>query len=284
MRGGYVNTIEDLRSGHYKNSYGVEGMLLTGDPAQKRIIDVSDEMKELVFENVKTSYYKYNGMSGDNQAEEEAYHGRRNEYYKTLAREDRVPAAWTLSQLELKLSREVSGALKEKIPGWSAGEPIPKDILDEIFADEKITSMVSGDIREALKGTGSTQGADKAQKRREDRLLIGQEDIDGVDKSLKDGEENSEKRSGKVGFNQGKRARQLAQAKTTAQVQMVIDLLKKDLSDCENGVANDMCDENEVAKVKAMLKKAMERLGEVSGEDDNEEQKGGDSFLINMLM
>lgn len=47
MRGGYVNTIEDLRSGHFKNSYGVEGMLLTGDPRQKRIIDVSDEMKEI---------------------------------------------------------------------------------------------------------------------------------------------------------------------------------------------------------------------------------------------
>ena len=62
MRGGYVNTIEDLRSGHYKNSYGVEGMLLTGDPSQKRIIDVSDEMKNLVFENVKKAYYQYNGM------------------------------------------------------------------------------------------------------------------------------------------------------------------------------------------------------------------------------
>ena len=119
MRGGYVNTIEDLRSGHYKNSYGVEGMLLTGDPSQKRIIDVSDEMKNLVFENVKKAYYQYNGMSGDNQAEEEAYHGARNEYYKTLARDDRVPAAWTLSKLEQKLAQEVSGAVKEKMPGWS---------------------------------------------------------------------------------------------------------------------------------------------------------------------
>ncbi len=91
MRGGYVNTIEDLRSGHYKNSYGVEGMLVTGNPDQKRIIPVSEEMKEHVFENVKTAYYKYNGMSGDNQAEEEAYHGRLNEYYKTLNRDDRVP-------------------------------------------------------------------------------------------------------------------------------------------------------------------------------------------------
>mgnify|MGYP002512335241 CR=1 FL=1 len=283
MRGGYVNTIEDLRSGHFKNSYGVEGMLLTGDPGQKRIIDVSDEMKDLVFENVKTAYYKYNGMSGDNQAEEEAYHGARNEYYKTLAREDRVPAAWTLSKLEQKIGRAVSDAVKEKMPGWKAGQQIPKDLLDEIFADEKITSMVTGDIKEVLGGAGGTQEEKSEAERREDQLLIGQEEADGLKKAGGE-EEDSEKRSGKVAFNQGKRARQLASAKTAAQIQMVVGLLKKDLSDCEYGVANDMCDDNEVAKVKAMLQKAMQRMSEVANVDEKEAQKGGDSFLINMLM
>ncbi|WP_286153180.1 DUF3879 family protein [Sporofaciens musculi] len=275
-----MNTIEDLRSGHFKNSYGVEGMLITGDPNQKRIIDVSDEMKELVFENVKMAYYKYNGMSGDNQAEEEAYHGKRNEYYKTLDRDDRVAAAWTLSKFEQKLSREVSGAIKEKLPGWSAGQEVPKDILDEIFADEKITSLMTEDIKEVL--NGSALQVNEKQQPREDQLFIGQENIDGV-KEENDQEEDSEKRSGRVAFNQGKRARQLASAKNASQVQMVIGLLKKDLSDCENGVANNMCDENEVAKVKAMLQKAMERLSEVANVSE-EEQKGGDSFLINMLM
>lgn len=270
-----MNTIEDLRSGHFKNSYGVEGMLITGSPDQKRIIDVSEEMKEYVFENVKNAYYKYNGMSGDNQAEEEAYHGRLNEYYKTLDRNDRVAACRTLGRLEQKLASAVSDSIKEKLPGWSAGQQIPKDILDEIFADEKITSMVTGDIREVLGDTGGTQEAEGDEDRREDQILIGQENAP---------EEDSEKRSGKVAFNQGKRARQLASAKTSAQVQMVVSLLKKDLSDCEYGVANDMCDENEVAKVRAMLLKAMQRMGEVSNVKESEAQKGGDSFLINMLM
>lgn len=283
MRGGYVNTIEDLRSGHYKNSYGVEGMLLTGDPGQKRIIDVSDEMKNLVLENVKKAYYQYNGMSGDNQAEEEAYHGARNEYYKTLARDDRVPASWTLSKLEQKLAQEVSGAIKEKMPGWSAGQQISKDLLDEIFADGKITSIVTGDIKEVLSKTGSTQEMKDDPERREDQIFIGQDDVGSAD-GLKGQDEESEKCSGRVAFNQGKRARQLASAKTAAQVQMVVSLLKKDLSDCEYGVANDMCDENEVAKVKAMLEKAMQRMSEVSNVKESEEQKGGDSFLINMLM
>lgn len=68
-----LNTIEDLRSGHFKNSYGVEGMLVTGRSDYKKIIDVSDEMKEHVLQNVKQAYYKYNGMSGDNAAEERAW-------------------------------------------------------------------------------------------------------------------------------------------------------------------------------------------------------------------
>lgn len=55
-------------------------------------------------------------------------------------------------------------------------------------------------------------------------------------------------------------------------------------SDCEYGVVNDMCDENEAAKVKAMLDKAMQRMGEVSNAKESEEQKGGGSSLINMLM
>ena len=33
--------------------------------------------------------------------------------------------------------------MKEKVPGWTHGNQIPSDVLDEIFADENITSMVS---------------------------------------------------------------------------------------------------------------------------------------------
>lgn len=43
-----------------------------------------------------------------------------------------------------KQSGVVTAAVKEKVPGWTNGKPIPSDVLDEIFADESITSMVSG--------------------------------------------------------------------------------------------------------------------------------------------
>ena len=268
-----LNTIEDLRSGHFKNSYGVEGMRVTGRSDYKKIIDVSDEMKEHVLKNVKQAYYKYNGMSGDNAAEERAYQGTLNEYYKTLDREDRLSACWTLGQLGLKLSQEVSDSIKEKVPGWTAGKPIPEGLLDEIFEE-----ILAGDrIAEILaEKPGNAKDSDLLKENQFDELQIGADQAQGA--------EEEKKPSGKVAFNQGKRARQLASAKTPEQVQMVISLLKKDLSDCENGLANDMCDENEVKKVKAMLAKAQERMGQVAQNADDEKQEGDNSFLINMLM
>lgn len=136
--------VEDLLSGRRKNSYGVEGMRITGRTDWKRSIHVSDEMKQHVFEDVKKEFYKYGGMSGDNTAETDAYYDKIHSYVKTLKAGDRSPATWTLSQLHLDLAHAVTTAVKEKVPGWTNGQQIPSDVLDEIFADERITSMVDG--------------------------------------------------------------------------------------------------------------------------------------------
>ncbi len=143
--GGYKNDLEEFLAGHRKNSYGVEGMDVTGRNGDyKKIIPVSKEMKEHVLNDVKNAYYKYNGMSGDNEAEWDAYYRKNNEYYKTLKREDRLSACWTLNQLHLEISHRVTSAVKSQIPGWQAGNPIPHEMLDEIFSDESITSLVYG--------------------------------------------------------------------------------------------------------------------------------------------
>lgn len=139
-----AKAIADLLSGRRKNSYGVEGMRITGRTDWKRTIPVSDEMKQHVFEDVKKEFYKYGGMSGDNIAETDAYYDKIHSYVKTLKASDRSPATWTLSQLHLDLAHAVTDAVKAKVPGWTSGQQIPSDVLDEIFADEKITSMVSG--------------------------------------------------------------------------------------------------------------------------------------------
>jgi len=134
----FGNTIDDLRSGHFKNSYGVEGMGITGKTDWKRIVNVSDEMKQHVYEDVKMGFYKYGGMSGDSKEEEDAYYGKIHSYVKTLDSSTRRAAPWTLSQLHLELAGRVTQAVEEKDPTWTAGKPISHEILDEIFAGDTI--------------------------------------------------------------------------------------------------------------------------------------------------
>lgn len=138
--GYHRNTLEDFLSGHRKNSYGVEGMCATNNPNAKKIIKVSDEMKQRIFNSVKDSFYKYYGMSGDNEEEWETLARAKNDYYKTLKVSDRVSAAYTLGQFEKSISEKVSNAIKEKIPGWTAGKPVSDDVLNEIFSDETLFS------------------------------------------------------------------------------------------------------------------------------------------------
>lgn len=137
-KGAYCgNTIDDLLSGHFKNSYGVEGMGISGKTDWKRIVNVSDEMKRHVYEDVKKNFYKYGGMSGDT-AETDAYYDKIHSYVKTLDLSARRAAPWTLGQLHLEIAERVTQAVKEKDPTWTAGKPISREILDEIFADDTI--------------------------------------------------------------------------------------------------------------------------------------------------
>lgn len=98
-----------------------------------------------------------------------------------------------------------------------------------------------------------------------------------------DEKNTTESYGGSVGFNEGKRARQLAAAKTIENVQIVMNILQTDLRDCQVGLENGMCDENEVNKVKAMIEKAKQRLAEVSG-NENSSYADENAFSMSMLM
>nr|WP_300858638.1 DUF3879 family protein [uncultured Acetatifactor sp.] len=138
-KGNYCgNTIDDLRSGHFKNSYGVEGMGITGRTDWKRIVNVSDEMKQHVYEDVKKAFYKYGGMSGDNTAETDAYYDKIHSYVKSVDLSTRRAVPQPPRQLHLEIAGRVTQAVKEKDSTWTAGKPISQDILDEIFAGDTI--------------------------------------------------------------------------------------------------------------------------------------------------
>ena len=78
-----------------------------------------------------------------------------------------------------------------------------------------------------------------------------------------------------VTFNESKRARQLAAAQTVEDMQSLMNLLQEDLSECEEGLRNNFCDEAEVEKVKKMIERAEQKFSEVKR---NSEKTSGNNF------
>lgn len=100
-----------------------------------------------------------------------------------------------------------------------------------------------------------------------------------------DDPEVSEEQGGKVAVNVGKRMRQIAAAKSRGQLQQVLSLLQKDLSDCKAGLEKGWCDESEIAKVEALISKAEARMSQVPQESGQEKEQGGlDEFAMASLM
>lgn len=115
----------------------------------------------------------------------------------------------------------------------------------------------------------------------ENNIAKGQDDKE-VSEEL-DEAVSSEKQGGKVGVNEGKRMRQIMAAKSRGQVQQVLALLQKDLSDCKAGLEKGWCDESEIAKVEALISRAKERMSQVP-QESQENQGGLDEFAMASLM
>lgn len=80
-----------------------------------------------------------------------------------------------------------------------------------------------------------------------------------------------------VTFNESKRARQLAAAKTVKDVQALLNLLQNDLSECEEGLKNNWCDAEEVKKVKTMIERAKQKMSEVQ-KNESENNSAEENF------
>lgn len=87
------------------------------------------------------------------------------------------------------------------------------------------------------------------------------------------GEMETETYGGKVAVNEGKRLRQIAAAKNPAQIQMVLGLLNTDLSDVKAGKAQNMCDDDEIAKVEALIQQARQKADQIKSENNGSEEK-----------
>lgn len=97
-----------------------------------------------------------------------------------------------------------------------------------------------------------------------------------------EGELETETYGGSVAVNETKRAAQIANSKTIADIKMVMNLLAQDLEDCKSGLQKGLCDEEEVRKVERLMEKAEKRQQEIAA--NGSESMDKDELTINVLL
>ena len=136
---------------------------------------------------------------------------------------------------------------------------------------EGATSISSKYLRDCLKD-------DEKQQKLFENLKTADEIYKNAEKNQNvrvkidsEGEVTVESSKTTVGFNEAKRARQLAAAKNLKDIQALMNLLQTDLSECEEGLKNNWCDEAEVKKVKKMIERAKQKMNELKKSDNEQE-------------
>lgn len=145
----------------------------------------------------------------------------------------------------------------------------------EISPEGRLAAVLEQEAREQADSGIEAREKQSASKEQEETEIAEKQDDPEV----------SEEQGGKVAVNVGKRMRQIAAAKSRGQLQQVLSLLQKDLSDCKAGLEKGWCDESEIAKVEALISKAEARMSQVPQESGQEKEQGGlDEFAMASLM
>ena len=120
------------------NPYANPGQDITGRTDWKKIVPVSDEVKDKLKANVKEDFEERNGMTGDNNNQNDII----NDYLKTLPPEERSSASWTLDQIITNEANRYVSKIRQHDPNWTNGESFDTSILDDGSADNHIDQKV----------------------------------------------------------------------------------------------------------------------------------------------
>lgn len=127
-----ANQKKDLdEHGEIINSQGVSGMCIHGkDPSEYRqIIGISEEGKQKLFNMVKSEFIENDGiLNGDTTRKSEVF----AEYQKSIAKEDRLKATWTLGELEQEYREALIDKVKTANPNWNIGDKFDSGILADV--------------------------------------------------------------------------------------------------------------------------------------------------------
>lgn len=95
----------------------------------QQLINVSDDARQKMFDNVKREFIQENGISnGDTTKRSQVF----REYQLSVKKEDRAKGTWTLQQYEGKYRSAMYAAVKAANPNWQPGQPFDPGILDSV--------------------------------------------------------------------------------------------------------------------------------------------------------
>ena len=98
---------------------------ITNSTAHRRIVPVSDEIKNELTALSKKAYIDNNGMSvGEEKAK------LINNYLKTVPSKERSATAWTLNQHYMNSSESFRDKIRETNPTWNSGQSFDTSVLD----------------------------------------------------------------------------------------------------------------------------------------------------------
>ena len=120
----------------------------------QQLINVSDESRQKMFDNVKREFIQENGISnGDTTKRSQIF----REYQLSVKKEDRAKGTWTLQQYEGKYRSAMYAAVKAANPSWQPGQPFDPSILDSVTRESvESTLMKSGNTLVKNTSSGST--------------------------------------------------------------------------------------------------------------------------------
>ena len=118
----------------------------------QQLINVSDESRQKMFDNVKREFIQENGISnGDTTKRSQVF----REYQLSVKKEDRAKGTWTLQQYEGKYRSAMYAAVKAANPNWQPGQPFDPSILDSITRESVESQLVKSGNTLVKKSSGS---------------------------------------------------------------------------------------------------------------------------------
>jgi len=133
---------EEIKADLVRSGFAEDGMFLTeGDESYKKIVPVSDEIKEKLIETVRRQFVTNgNGMGEARDGDEIG--AMMKEYRANISPSERLSVTWTLSQIVQSESERLVNYVKANVPGWQHGQSISPSILKEAVSGNSLDIKV----------------------------------------------------------------------------------------------------------------------------------------------